>query len=720
MRDTTLRPILAGYILLVAPCVLLHAAAASNPAKGPPILNVVLIELDTQPQTGPANSAFSLNDWIYWDRSSGMLIKDLVSNLGSVRGNPASKESDATLFALRASAQGLGDTDGLEPLFRELDEIGLVTGRPGITILWLPREQALCLSVYDRTELTASAMFAMLDRIAAIHECDTDMLQVTESVYVGPPMIVRGRVIQRHNSDLSMDVFLASQLPCKKLLHVLISTPVHLILDGAIRRLNDSYPAGAAMKAFRHDFDFAAKPAAFRQTLANIADIDYGPFGKVGGSPIVHGLFEMYNNRLKGGIGALASGDCGGILLAPKIEVVIDRNGLTNELATKAVAAVRGRTSGEFTHGDQTYLAVKAPGTANMFRVAAGQFRLAQPDMTSETSGRTALQLCRYYESASHAASPLGPGWSFQPFSLELSRKGAAPSEGQNAAANVTLIDRQTGVRLAYRLEKDSSTATQPAGISPTTRYVKLTSSLQPELEAHQGDGGYVASFAHGLRISFDATGHLLSMERPEGDRIEYAYEGDVLKELRTGSENRIGLVYDDKGRLSGARATGGTAVRYLLDNPGRLVGVSGSESGDHTFTYGDDGRLASVTHTGNQEPHTLVADNTYDNHGRMLTHRTPAGEWRFTYDDKLGRAVTTGPDGKKCEYYYDAFQRLVAYGAGKDKMTLLNYDVTGRILQVAEGQMLNEPSGNERPRFRVLRVLAPLSSSSAPKETKG
>jgi hypothetical protein len=38
--------------------------------------------------------------------------------------------------------------------------------------------------------------------------------------------------------------------------------------------------------------------------------------------------------------------------------------------------------------------------------------------------------------------------------------------------------------------------------------------------------------------------------------------------------------------------------------------------------------------------------------------------------------------------------------------MTLFNYDVTGRIFQVATGELLNEPSGNERPRFKVTKMV--------------
>jgi YD repeat-containing protein len=91
-----------------------------------------------------------------------------------------------------------------------------------------------------------------------------------------------------------------------------------------------------------------------------------------------------------------------------------------------------------------------------------------------------------------------------------------------------------------------------------------------------------------------------------------------------------------------------------------------------------------------------------------MLSQQGPAGFWKFRYDDNIGVAVFTEPSGNEVSYYYDGKQQLLAYGSSRKDMTLFNYDVTGRIFQVATGELLNEPSGNERPRFKVTKMVTP------------
>ncbi len=398
--------------------------------------------------------------------------------------------------------------------------------------------------------------------------------------------------------------------------------------------------------------------------------------------------------------------DPAGILLTPDLEIVVDPSGLAGGLADGAVGAVEGeKDGGEFTIEGTKYIAARTPGTARMFEVDAGVFRFEQIDLS--LSG-DALVLERTYDSSVRERSPLGPGWTFLPYSLRLGQV-VEITEGQpKASLKPILIDHRAGSEMAYRLEEldpasqDHRTATALAG------YRAVTSSLQPALEVRK-DGTYLADLAHGLRVSFDRLGRLEWIGRKPGDRIHYVFSDGRLVQIR-GQAGSIELDYDESGRLEGAQTSDGQEVAYLLDPRGRLLGAVGGCEGELRFEYGADGLLARIWDSAAGEESPSLVVNTYDSIGRMLTHHEPRGLWRFRYDDKVGQMDVEAPDGVKTAYFYDGNQRLVAHGSSPEAMTLLNYDVTGRILQVATGELTNQPRGTQRPEFHVSDVITPAS----------
>ncbi|NIA15459.1 MAG: hypothetical protein GWP08_15455 [Nitrospiraceae bacterium] len=688
------------FLLAAAAGLLLGAGAA--PSAKQQILNVVLVELDIAPDAKISDPI--VNDWAYWTASAGTLIGTLESRLGYARaGQGIVKKSGATLFAVRAVAKGLADTEGLLPLAKKLDRICETTRRSSFLVVWLRREQSVLVAVHDLREVKASTAFAMLASLESGLNSETRTFGALESPYVAPPsVLIRGAASPLSNARSPELDDLLDQSDCSgPLLHCLRGASVQLIVDSVVRPLAEATPAGAAFVAMR--------PAAdgVRQSVLNVGDslkIDFGPVQFEPGR-MLHG-FDRWTTKLANAW-YKNPGNPGGILLEPELTVVVDKSGLAGALASKAVTAVQGKAGAEFVHEGKKYIAVKTPGTANLFWVPAGRFRLNHPDIRMKAEGHGVVQLVRYYDSSVLQASPLGPGWSVQPFSLEVSERVTVGEGKALVAVKPVLVDRRAGVRLAYRLEERQGAAKTPSG-SPVAVYRKVSSSLQPDL-AVRADGGYLAKFAHGLQVALDKNGRIQWIGSDEADRVAYIFDGERLKEIRGPENRRISLTYEKDGRLVGVKASTGKKVAYVLDDAGRLNSVTGSESGPRVFTYGTDGRLATIRRAKGDEAGPPTVANTYDDKGRMLTHRTPQGEWKFLYNDTIGRATVTGPDRKDVAYYYDGSQRLVAYGADKDKMTLLNYDVTGRILQVAMAEMLNDPSEGERPQFKVSKTVAPL-----------
>jgi YD repeat-containing protein len=411
-----------------------------------------------------------------------------------------------------------------------------------------------------------------------------------------------------------------------------------------------------------------------------------------------------------------------GILLAPDLEIVADAKGLTGKLAGQAVAAVKGdKAGGEFTFEGKQYIAAKAPGTAGLFRVRVGNFTLEQKDLSLVAAGEETCGLSRYYDSASGEKTAFGLGWSLLPYSLRIGQTEDVPNFQHKVAKQPVLVDRETGAELEYGMIPPlKSTGTNEPAEPLLPFYGKLTSSQQPDLIIGS-NGTYTVRFIHGFELVFNDNGSLLS-SGTSTDRTLYRYAEGRLAAVEN-SAGKITIAYNAQGAPTEAKTSDGRRVDYIMDEKGRLAAVTGSESGRWEFSYGGGNRLASIKRGAGQDADaklSLIAENKYDAKGRMVMHHTPQGEWRFAYDDEVGRVVITGPDGKVTSYYYDGYQRLVAYGSAKDDMTLLNYDVSGRVLQVAKGELLNNPSGGERPRFKVLNMVTPLPHEKETKQKEG
>jgi len=394
-----------------------------------------------------------------------------------------------------------------------------------------------------------------------------------------------------------------------------------------------------------------------------------------------------------------------GILFHPELEIVADESGLTAAMAQQAVAAVKDtKAGGEFRFEGQSYLAVKAPGTANLFRVTAGRFQLTHHDLCLRLPNGSSIELNRYYDSGNEERSVLGQGWTFLPLALRVGQTAKVGQAGAEFAKKPVLVDSERAVELAYQMESPDEAASGPETEASLPQYRPVTSSFQPCLTA-RADGGYLLLYAHGLQAAFDRNGRLEWMGPSEAGRVRYTFASERLTEIATAGA-RVSLQYEENGRLCAAVTSDGQRVAYVLDDARRLAKVSGAADGSFVFTYDADNRLSRVQRLEEGAPATTLAQIVYDAKGRMLSQRTPAGLWTFRYDDRIGCVIATLPSGKDVSYYYNGKQQLVAYGSPPDDVTLFNYDALGRVFQVASGKLLNPTSTGERPRFKVTKMI--------------
>ncbi|TVQ28235.1 MAG: RHS repeat protein [Spirochaetaceae bacterium] len=181
----------------------------------------------------------------------------------------------------------------------------------------------------------------------------------------------------------------------------------------------------------------------------------------------------------------------------------------------------------------------------------------------------------------------------------------------------------------------------------------------------------------------YDAAGRLVSVRYSDGTQTAYRYDraGRVIEAAN--QHDRVELVYDRVGRLTGARsdATGndiayqydragrllirsdryaGTVTAYEYDRSGMLSEVVDSAAGRTTVSYDRSGLLTGVLH-----PNGVGEEMTRDAAGRIhaTTVREPRGAVLFgvahVYDDAGRRIFDIDSDGAVTGYRYDATGRL-------------------------------------------------------------
>ncbi len=363
----------------------------------------------------------------------------------------------------------------------------------------------------------------------------------------------------------------------------------------------------------------------------------------------------------------------GGVLFAPEIEIVIGNNGFTSEIEKQVTDAFAGsdKVSTPVTIDGKEMMAVRMPGSRKLFEIRVGYFYF-----TPRHSDNRDLILT--YSSGLEFDVGLGCGWSVAPF--YVSRR----------SGQTELVDFLGSTRYPYTIPAAESRD------SGTNEFVlnKVSSLLQPTLVV-MGHDGYQAEFADGRTILFDANGLMLKESIGERTLRNYEYQNGRLMSMKSqGGSFRI----EYSGKSIFIRSDREDIECNV--NDGRLMAYHASDA-RFSFDYDPHGWLAKGGTDGR-----FVFENMYDREGQLVFCKNAEGRTEYSYDHWSGKLVVRAETGKSETYFYDKNQRVVAYGSDPKEMVLLNYDITGRLIQMALGEHLNADDPKARPRFRIVEML--------------
>ncbi len=187
-----------------------------------------------------------------------------------------------------------------------------------------------------------------------------------------------------------------------------------------------------------------------------------------------------------------------------------------------------------------------------------------------------------------------------------------------------------------------------------------------------------------------DANGIVTRSESGATQTYTYDILGQLVK-VQTGDGNTFTYAYDAQGRMTAENwsGTGGTGSRtYAYDTYGDVTAITGPFGKTITYNRGDLGRIDSKVFAGN------TIGYTYDGLYQLKQMSSPAGTFKFFYDNFTGALVNTVyPNTGNTHYGRNMLGELTAMEyqqpGGGDPMISYNItlDTLGRRTSVAADQ---------------------------------
>ncbi len=284
----------------------------------------------------------------------------------------------------------------------------------------------------------------------------------------------------------------------------------------------------------------------------------------------------------------------------------------------------------------------------NSVNLGTGSLTLSATDLA--LPGRLlGFAFTRWYNSADTRTSPLGPGWTHSyNWSMTV----------LNANGDVELR-RGDGSRDTYVWVPPERIPPADGGGTIPGYWVQPVGTFATFVK--NADGSYTLTQTNQTVYAFDASGKLVSISEPAGNRLSFAYTGANLTQITDSVGRVITLSYDAQNRLSALSDPLGRKVTYAYDAAGRLVTVTdkiGNAAGQnpllHQWQYAYDaaGHLASLTDPDGRVPMA----NTYDASGRVTSQKDGLAN-TTSFDYSLFPTIgVTDPRGHLVTYTVDTF----------------------------------------------------------------
>ena len=367
---------------------------------------------------------------------------------------------------------------------------------------------------------------------------------------------------------------------------------------------------------------------------------------------------------------------------------------------------------------------------------STGNFRQEETDLAAP-EGQPGADLTRTFDSFGDSTGMLGEGW-MSPLDARLE---PSPHDHQ------VLLTEQSGFQILFQAAS--------GGGWGDTQNSRLT------LAGPTSDQWTVTDSTGTVR-TFDATGHLVGVERSDGTSFTVTWNDNVPDTLTTQSGYTLTFTDDTSyaggdpepepdGRVDKVTSSDGREVVYTYQRvDGTQVSLRSATEvhlvGQDPATYGvttydlAGSLITKVTKSVDSSRSRVVVENSYDNWGRIVTQVNNTGDTlHFTYNQKpLGPSgmedargyttVTNDASGDVTVYQYDASGAMIGAVDAKGKTvssewngdqpdhttdrtglaTSYTYDAAGRTLTVSE----TEPVGHTT---RVVSTLTYVTAATAP-----
>jgi RHS repeat-associated protein len=316
------------------------------------------------------------------------------------------------------------------------------------------------------------------------------------------------------------------------------------------------------------------------------------------------------------------------------------------------------------------------------------------------------------YDNAGRRTKVIAPG--AKPATVRLNAKGDALSfnyneEGESDNERTVISEYDDGGNLVKETDPEGrstrhiydalnrrTAVTLPDGTRQRTEYDALgrrTKTIDAEGKETlfgYNEAGQLATVtdAEGgvTSYTYDSFGRQVTQTDAEGKTTTYTYNETGQRATRTlpgGQTETYG--YNPDGSLAFRKDFNGETVKYSYDGYGRLVKRTPSAAAlargavNATFTYNAAGERIEQTLTDANGINQWWETYGYDNYGRLIQKRTPAGDIGYLYDAAGNLTTLATSHGTELHYDYDQDNRLVEV---EDRTGITSGD--GRITKYA------------------------------------
>jgi RHS repeat-associated protein len=336
-------------------------------------------------------------------------------------------------------------------------------------------------------------------------------------------------------------------------------------------------------------------------------------------------------------------------------DLVLGTGGNPTGLGAAAASARPGETSlgWSFSNGGQSY---NATALSVDRTEKAGAMSPAVVDAQFKVKGSMPLVLGRYFDSFNNTPTLFGWGWKAQPYALEFKGNRETFSichQTWSGYGEAWFTDRASGK--AYKMVPSGTydKAADPQGLAsrfdPTKDILvyRYESKAVPGLLFSDNYTHMTMKLNSGELLDFNFDGVLTRTEDRNGNRIDYAYDGNKrLTSISQAGVRTITLNYDAQNRVATASLPGSRTVTYAYSASGDLISAQPDAP---------TGRIAKYSYDANHnllqmqdESGNAAATQAFDVYGRVSGTTQPGVATPFTQTYNLASKTSqmTGPNG--------------------------------------------------------------------------